>query len=649
MSGGHTILVIDDEPDVVQSVQDLLRLEYRVLGATGAEQALALLEENEVHIVITDQRMPGISGVDCLRRVRETNPHAVRLLFTGYAEVKAVIDAINHGNVFRYITKPWDPEEFRATVRQAAQQYDLLQDRQRLLSELTRERDRLKLLLDVNNAVVSHLDLHELFAAIVYCLRQTLHHDYTSLALYDADSHALKLHALDFATGKGLIQEGVLVAVPDAPAGRAYTERKPVIFSAADLEKYTAEFVRALLVEGVKSLCCVPLITPKGVLGTVNAASRREFAFTPADADLMSQVANQIAGSVANALAYHEIEDLKNKLAEEKLYLEEEIRTEHNFEEIVGESPALQKVLQEVAVVALTDSAVLILGETGTGKELIARAIHNLSDRRERTFVKVNCAALPTGLLESELFGHEKGAFTGAIAQKIGRFELAHHGTLFLDEVGDIPPELQPKLLRVLQEQEFERIGSNKTQRVDVRLVAATNRDLSQMVAERPFRCDLYYRLNVFPIALPALRQRKEDIPLLVSYFTQISARRMSKRIDTIPTEAMTALCQYSWPGNIRELENFIERAAILTRANSLQINPLELKVPGAPSSPESSPPPASAESTTLEMAEKDHILHALRAANWKIGGPLGAAARLGISRTTLHSKMRKLGISRPT
>ncbi len=647
MAGPHVLLVVDDEPAIVRSVQDLLRPEYRVIGATSAAEALAVLNRKEVHLLLTDQRMPDLSGIELLRRAHKAHPDVVAMLFTAYADLRTLTEAVNQGHIFRYIPKPWEPEELRAAVRQAAEHYEARTEHGRLLVDLTRERDRLRLLLEINNAVAAHLDLHPLLAAIAGCLRQALQHDYTSLALYDAATHGLRLHALDFASGRGLIQEGIRVPMADAPAGQAFTRRQPVRYNADELGRYQGEFARFLLAEGVQSLCCVPLIAAKGILGTLNAASRRPDAFSADDAELLEQIAHPIAGAVANALAYQEIASLKNKLAEEKLYLEEEIRTEHNFEEIVGESAALHQVLDQVAIVAPTDSAVLILGETGTGKELIARAIHNRSGRRDRTFVKVNCAALPTGLLESELFGHEKGAFTGAIAQKIGRFELAHRGTLFLDEIGDIPLELQPKLLRVLQEHEFERLGSTRTLRVDVRLVAATNRDLAQMVAERQFRSDLYYRLNVFPLSLPPLRERREDIPLLVQYFTQKSGRRMGKRIETIPTETMNTLVRYPWPGNIRELENFIERAVILSRGTTLQAPLAELKVPGA-GTPAAADAPAPVKAGTLEEAEREHILSALRAANWKVGGAKGAAARLGISRTTLNSKMRKLGISRP-
>jgi formate hydrogenlyase transcriptional activator len=381
-----------------------------------------------------------------------------------------------------------------------------------------------------------------------------------------------------------------------------------------------------------------PLITHDRLLGTLNLASLRDGNFTEADAELLSQVASQIAIALENALAFREIDELKNKLAKEKLYLEEEIRTEYNFEEIIGESTVLKRILKQVETVAPTDSTVLILGETGTGKELIARAIHSLSGRRERTFVKMNCAAIPTGLLESELFGHERGAFTGAIAQKVGRFELAHQGTLFLDEVGDIPLEMQSKLLRVLQEQEFERLGSARTLRVDVRWVAATNQDLTQMVADKEFRSDLYYRLHVFPITVPPLRERSEDIPLLVRYFAQHYARRMRKPIETIPAETLTALCHYPWPGNIRELENLIERSVILSQGPELRVPRGELKAQ-ATAAPNGV--------ATLEAAEREHILRALREAHWMIGGPTGAAARLGMKRTTLQSRMKKLGISR--
>jgi formate hydrogenlyase transcriptional activator len=515
--------------------------------------------------------------------------------------------------------------------------------------QLTRDRDRLQLLLEVNNAVVSHLDLDQVFTAVSACLRRVIPHEGSSLLLYDSETGQYRVHVLLFGKNDSFVEEGRITdpRCAKSPAGVALTSRRAALFGEQELTELACDQPTAqrLLAEGVKSFCCVPLLSHDRALGTLNIGSVRPNAFSPDDVELLGQVAQQIAIAVDNGIAYRKIAELTEKLNSEKLYLEDEIRTEQNFDQIIGHSSALKQTLQQVEIVAPTESTVLIQGETGTGKELIARAIHNLSNRRARTFVKLNCAAIPTGLLESELFGHEKGAFTGAIAQKIGRFELAHGGTLFLDEVGDIPLELQSKFLRVLQEQEFERLGSTRTIRVDIRLVAATNRDLTSMVADKQFRSDLYYRLNVFPIVNPPLRDRQEDIDQLVRYFTQKFARRMNKRIETIPTNTMAALSRYHWPGNIRELENFIERAVILSRGSNLEAPLTELKPRRG------SPPPDDADrpSTTLEEAEREHIRQALHQANWLVGGPSGAAARLGMKRTTLQSKMAKLGIERPT
>ena len=513
---------------------------------------------------------------------------------------------------------------------------------QSVQDQLKAERDRLSILLEVNNAVVSVLDLHELLSAVSRSLRRLVAHEYASLSLYDAETRTLQLHALDFPVSKGLLQEGLVVPVEGSPTGRAIETRQPVLITAADIEKFDSDIARRILGEGLKCAYCLPLISHSRPLGTLVVASLTEESFPERDAELLQHVATQIAIAVENSLAFRKLLDRANKLSEEKLYLQDEIRTEYNFEEIIGESPALRDILRQLETVAPTDSTILILGETGTGKELIARAIHHLSARRERTLVKVNCAAIPTGLLESELFGHEKGAFTGAIGQRLGRFELAHRGTLFLDEVGDIPLELQPKLLRVLQEQEFERLGSARTIRVDVRLVAATNTDLAQKVANNQFRIDLYYRLNVFPIVIPPLRDRREDIPLLVRYFAQKYARRMKRPIDTVPSRSMIALTDYHWPGNVRELENFIERAVILSRGRELQLPLGELKARSRPATA------IAADGVgTLEYAEREHIVRALSETNWTIGGPAGAAIKLGMKRTTLQSKMKKLGIAR--
>jgi len=510
---------------------------------------------------------------------------------------------------------------------------------QRAQRQLASERDRLRLLLEVNNALVSNLEPRALFSAIASCLRRVVAHDYTSLAVYDRERNAFDMWAIEFA-GKGLIKEHMFVPVEGSPAGRAFTAGEPAQFGRADLAALDSDVGRMLLAEGIQSMCSVPLTVHDRRLGTLSIGRLGGEPFTDCAAELLASVASQVAFSVENALAFQEIAQLKDKLAAEKVYLEDEIRTEYNFEDIIGESSALKRVLHQVETVAPTDSAVLIRGETGTGKELIARAIHDLSGRRGRTFVKVNCAAIPTGLLESELFGHERGAFTGAIAQRIGRFELADGGTLFLDEVGDIPLELQPKLLRVLQEREFERLGSTRTKRVDVRIVAATNRNLEEMVAAGTFRNDLYYRVNVFPITLPPLRERPEDIPPLVRYFVQTFARRMNKRIETIPADAMTALSSYAWPGNVRELENAIERAIILTNGPTLRVPMSDFRGRALASS---------GGATTLEATERDAILRALRETDWVLGGPHGAAARLGLKRTTLQSRIQKLGIDRST
>ncbi len=501
--------------------------------------------------------------------------------------------------------------------------------------ELARERDRLQLLLEVNNALVSNLEPRALFGSIATCLRRVVSHDYTSLAVYDATQNAFDMWAIEFA-GQGLIREHMTVPLEGSPAGTAFAAGTPVRLERADLEGLSAEVAGLLLAEGVQSMCCVPLAVHDRRLGTLSLGRLGGEPFTDDEEELVVAVAKQVAFSVENALAFQEIAALKDKLAAEKVYLEEEIRTNYNFEEIVGRSPALKRALHQVETVAPTDSTVLILGETGTGKELIARAIHDLSRRRARTFVKVNCAAIPTGLLESELFGHERGAFTGAIAQRIGRFELANGGTLFLDEVGDLPLDLQPKLLRVLQEQEFERVGGTRTLHVDVRLVAATNRSLEDAVAAGTFRSDVYYRLNVFPIALPPLRERPEDITDLVRACVQRFARRLNKRIESIPADTMSALCGYDWPGNVRELENAIERAVILTTGPVLQVPLSDFRRHDV----------APASGTTLEATEREAILRTLRETDGVLGGPRGAAARLGLKRTTLQSRMRKLGIS---
>ena len=511
-----------------------------------------------------------------------------------------------------------------------------LDKRRAAQAELEHKNQQLELMLELTNRVVSNLELRDLLREISASLRRVMKCDATGVAL--PEDGQFRIYALDFPDSKGFLTEESLIP-SDSPLGIAFRSGRAEIRAQSQVEEYCPEACSSKAVsEGLKSGCFLPLISKERVLGVLALSRFDPNPFSPAEIDFVTKIARQVAIAVENALAYKQIAELKEKLAQEKLYLEDEIRGELDFEGIVGQSSALHHVLQMVDTVAGSDSTVLLLGETGTGKELIARAIHERSRRKDRTFIKMNCAAIPTGLLESELFGHEKGAFTGAIAQKIGRLELADRGTLFLDEVGDIPPEIQPKLLRALQEREFERLGSSHTKRVDMRLVAATNRELEKMVAERQFRDDLYYRLNVFPIRIPPLRERPDDIPLLVNYFTQKYARQMEKDIESIPSAAMNRLMQWHWPGNIRELQNFVERAVILTRGSSLQFPLDELKSGSVQQA-------AAAGSVS---GERGDIVRVLKETNGRVGGPDGAAARLGLKRTTLISRMKKLGITLP-
>jgi len=506
--------------------------------------------------------------------------------------------------------------------------------------EAKQERDRSRLLLNINNALVAHLDLAELVKAVSTSLQEVIQHDCVGLAIYDQATGKMYSQAVSSALEP--MHQGIYFAPEGTVSGLVMKTGKAVYTALPDLERFPSPITKGFSDRGLKTLCAVPVAVHGRTLGVISISSVREDAFGASDQLLFRQVANSVAIATANAVAVRELEALKDKLAQEKLYLEDEIRAELNFDEIVGQGAAIREVLKLVETVAASDSTVLLLGETGTGKELIARAVHEHSRRKGRTFVKMNCAAIPTGLLESELFGHEKGAFTGAIAQKIGRLELADQGTLFLDEVGDIPPEIQPKLLRALQEREFERLGSTHTKKVNVRLVAATNRDLEKMTETREFRSDLYYRLNVFPIRIPPLRERQEDIPLLVRYFAAKSARQMQKRIETIPAETMSRLQQWHWPGNVRELENLIERAVILTAGNALQVPLPEVKqATVVVATPTPTPGPAS------EGAEREAIIKTLRETRGILAGPNGAAARLGLKRTTLQYKIKKLAIMR--
>lgn len=505
-------------------------------------------------------------------------------------------------------------------------------------AKLRKELDRLQVLLDITQLLSSNWDVPLVFPTISASIRRVLRQEYASFALYQPNTNTLVRQAIDFPLSKGLVFTAP-IAADESPAGRSLHQSKPIIYSKRELQGFQAQIARSLLDEGMESLCCVPLMRPNGPLGVLVLGSTRENAFAPDDLNLLNQVASQLALAFENHRATFEIKNLRQRLGDERKYLEIDAPARNEFPEIVGDSAAVRQVLDQVAIVANSEATVLILGETGTGKELIAQAIHRLSRRKDAPFIKVNCAAIPTGLLESELFGHEKGAFTGAISQKIGRMELADGGTFFLDEVGEIPLEVQPKLLRVLQDQEFERLGSNRTIKVNLRVVAATNRNLTESIEHHEFRSDLYYRLSVFPIFVPPLRERPEDIPLLVRHFVHKSARRMNRYIETIPRQTMEALTKWRWPGNIRELENLMERSVILSECTALCVPLSELRLPTKDKSDSSD--------QTLDTAERQHIIRMLRETRGVLSGPDGAARRLGLKRTTLQSKMQRLRITR--
>ncbi len=504
--------------------------------------------------------------------------------------------------------------------------------------QVVKERDRLRLLLEINNHIVSKLDINELFRSASASLRTYFRNDFTGFWLIDKTSNQLECVVLDFPSGKGSLTAVLQSELRDSDHEKLRAHVLELL-SIEEIESLPAAIVEKLKAESITSMAIAPMVTANGPLGVMSLGSRQPDNFGQQDLDLLSQISTQIALAVDNAIAHGRLTEARDRLEEERLYLESEIRSEYNFEDIVGKSAALRKVLDQVAIVAPTGSTVLLHGETGTGKELFARAIHNLSPRRERTFVRLNCAAIPSGLVESELFGHEKGAFTGALMQKKGRFELADHGTLFLDEIGDISLELQPKLLRALQEHEFERLGSARTIAVDVRLIAATHRDLNSMIRNNQFREDLFYRLNVCPIEIPPLRERREDIRLLVHYFVLRHSRQMQKRVKSVPKQAMEALVNADWPGNIRQLENFIERCVIFTQGDELNVLRTELKKASVRSAASAAP--------SFEQAERRAIIDALIAASGRIAGKGGAAERLGLKRTTLQNKMNKLNINR--
>jgi PAS domain S-box-containing protein len=502
-----------------------------------------------------------------------------------------------------------------------------------------RKRAEEAVMLQLSNALLANLDVGKLLAAISASIHEVIPHDTSALALFDPATNDMVVQFMG-PYDADVFPGDARVPVEGTIAGRVFRTGEPFCMQRLAEIEFAQETMRSLARMGMNAGCWVPLSHHGKAIGTLGILSRLEGSLGAQELDILAKIAVQVAMAVDNAMAFRRIAELRDQLRQEKQYLESEINLENRYEDIVGESKGLRQVLREIETVAPTDATVLIQGESGTGKELLARAIHRLSPRSEHTFVKLNCAAIPAGLLESELFGHEKGAFTGAIARKIGRVELANGGTLFLDEVGELPLDLQPKILRALQEREIERLGGNRSIPVNMRLIAATNRDLAKMVADKEFRSDLYYRLKVFPVFAPPLRERVSDIPILVRHFVSTHSRRMGKTIESIPDETMEALVRWRWPGNIRELENFLERAVILTRGPVLYVPLAELQMAEDPQEAEQQNP-------TLHEAEREHILRVLRETKGQIGGDDGAAARLGLKRTTLNSKLKKLGIER--
>jgi formate hydrogenlyase transcriptional activator len=637
-------------PESLREWEELLRTHSR-----ASKVGLCILDNKFRYVGInnTMAEMNGVPAQEHLgKSVREilgdfaelVEPHFTSVVNTGQAVLNREISAVlptrkEPGHWIEHYVPVKDAAGRVAQIGVVAveitEQKKLEESLRSVSEKLKAEKKRGQVMTEVSNLLAEKWDVQQVFPQVSARLRRVLRQEYAALSLHDEKTGELVQHAIDFPLAKGASSASEMSARKD-PGGKALQRRALMIFTKDEMKRFNSKVTNHFLTEGLQSLCCVPLIRPKGALGVVVLGSTRADAFQTEDLTLLNQVAAQLAIALENAKIAREVEQLKSRLRQESRYLEGQSRPRLQVEGIIGEGRALTSVMNQVSVVAESDATVLLLGETGTGKGLIARAIHATSARKERSFIVLNCAAIPTGLLESELFGHEKGAFTGAIRQKVGRLELADQGTLFLDEVGEIPPELQPKLLRVLQDHEFERLGGIRTIKVDLRLITATNRDLARSVAAKEFRSDLFYRLNVFPIRVPPLRERREDIPALVKYFVQKFAARMDRVIETIPTETMNFLVNWNWPGNVRELENFIERSVILTEGTALRAPLTELKEESH-----------GGVETSLENTEKEHIIRILRETRGMIAGPKGAARRLGIKRTTLQSKMKRLRITR--
>jgi formate hydrogenlyase transcriptional activator len=647
--------VVSRSPEPAEA---LLESEQLIAAYFSASKVGLVILDAELRFVAINQTLAEMNGIPAEehlgKRLRDILGDVAELIEPQYRRVFATQQPVLNLKISSILPTRTEPghwiqhfipiknasgevKQVGGVVVEITEQKKLEESLHSVSEKLQDEKKRHQVLMEVSRVLAVKWDVCQVFPKISAYLRRVLRQEYSALSVHDEKNGELVRQAMDFPLRKGSVVHAAIHAGKD-PGGKALLERSSLIFTKDEMQGFPAGTTDHLLAEGLQALCCVPLLRPNGPLGVLVLGSTRADAFKTGDLTLLNQVAAHLAIAIENARTAHEVEQLKSRLEHEKRFLEGEPRTHLHFEEIIGESPAVKDVLDQVTIVAASDATVLVLGETGTGKGLVARAIHRTSKRKERNFVTLNCAAIPTGLLESELFGHEKGAFTGAVSQKIGRLELADKGTLFLDEIGEIPLELQPKLLRVLQDHEFERLGGTRTIKVDLRLIAATNRDLARSVAEKEFRSDLFYRLNVFPIRLPSLRERREDIPLLVRYFVRKFARVMDRGIETVPSETMNTLIGWHWPGNVRELENFIERSVILTEGTALRSPLAELQADSSTF--------GSAEHS-LKGAEREHIVRVLRETGGLISGPTGAARRLGLKRTTLQSKMQRLGITR--
>jgi len=637
-------------PQALLSSQQLLST-YSQPSKVG----LCILDTNFVYLAINNTlaEMNGIPAASHLgKTVREVLGETAGLVEPLLQRVLATGEAIQDWEISSILANRSEPGHWIAhylPIRDAAgdvtqvgvivvevtEKRKLERSLHTVSQRLQDEKHRQEVVFEVGRVLAARSPLPQLFLRVSACLRRVLRQEYAALAIYEEQSGRLVRQALDFPLQRQPAAQDEIPSRQD-PQRIALVEQRPLILSRAELQESASETAGNFLAEGMKALCCVPLLRSHGASGVMVLGSTRAEAFKSEDLILLNQVAAQLAAALENLQISKEVQDLRERMEKIPGFLGGKRRTAAPIDDIVGESDALGEVLRLVSIVAGSDATVLLRGETGTGKGLVARAIHRASRRSQRAFVTLNCAAIPTGLLESELFGHEKGAFTGAVSQKVGRLEMADGGTLFLDEIGEIPLELQPKLLRVLQDHEFERLGGNRTIKVNLRLIAATNRDLDRSVAEKEFRSDLFYRLNVFPIRIPPLRERPEDIPMLVRYFVDKFAGMMGRSVETIPEETMQALRDWEWPGNIRELGNFIERSVILTDGPTLQAPMADFETHETVRTSEHS----------LEKAERAHILRVLRETRGKIAGPKGAAFRLGLKRTTLQSMMKRLGIT---